>query len=370
VKRKVKVSDLNPKDQVNEVFLLKYIALMESRDGKKYLSLSFADATGEIEGRGWSSAEQLSAKFQKGDYVLISGKVNLFQGRRQLILAEISKVDPSEVDAEDFISKSDHDPSKMFEELEQIVSSLDDVYIKDLLQSVLADSEIRRRLLVWQAGKSIHHAYQSGLLEHILSCTRLAQALSAHYKVNANYVVAGAILHDICKIYELSSGPNVEYTEEGRLVGHLTKGPEVLDRFSRKIKDFPYQMKLHLKHILLSHHGHFEFGSPKLPSTREALLLHHIDLIDSKMGSFEEVIKTDSFSGHWSGYVKHLDRMVFKADLPHYTDYVSEYQIEAEPAVAPKESEPAKVNKKKAPYKDKELKQNLGSLLEGFKIDE
>src|SRR5690606_38024673 len=140
------------------------------------------------------------------------------------------------VNMDDFVMKAKVDPEIMFKSLLQIVDGLTDVYIKELLQSILADAEITRRLKTWQAGKSIHHAYQSGLLEHILSCSELAVTLSRHYQVNVNYVVAGCILHDLCKIYELTDGVNVEYTEEGKLVGHLVKGLEIVDRFSYRIK--------------------------------------------------------------------------------------------------------------------------------------
>src|SRR5690606_30871204 len=166
----------------------------------------------------------------------------------------IEKVANSEVDRNDFITKAPYDPEQMYQELLGIVKNLSDVYIQKLLLNILEDQEISRRLKLWQAGKTIHHAYQSGLLEHILSCANLAVNLSPVYKCNENYVVAGAILHDICKIYELTDGMNVEYTEEGKLVGHLVKGVELVDRFSYRIENFPYNLKLHLKHILLSHH--------------------------------------------------------------------------------------------------------------------
>ncbi len=358
----IQVKNLKPNDQVEGVYLVKYLGLMDSRDGRKYLNIVFSDSSGDIEGRVWNGAEDIAKHINKGNFAQVKGKVNSYQGRRQLIASKVDYVEESNVDTKDYIPTSDFSAEKMSEELLGIVKKLDDHYIKTLLLNVLEDKEIHRRLLIWQAGKSIHHAYQAGLLEHILSCTRLAESLSDHYQVNKNYVVAGAILHDLCKIYELSSGTSVDYTEEGKLVGHLVKGLEVVDRFTYKIKNFPYNTKLHLKHILLSHHGHYEYGSPKIPHTREAALVHYIDLMDSKMAAFQEIMKTDSTPGHWSGYIKHLDRMVFKAELPFYDKEISDEELAQTRSLS---ETPKKKAKKKH---DKELKQNLGSLLEGFEV--
>lgn len=355
------IADLNTKDDVTSPFLVKYIALAEGKDGKSYLNLILSDSSGEIEARKWQGAELAISKIKAGDIAIVSGKMNQFQGRLQLIVQDLSPLSPDQYNLDDYIKKSTTAPEKMFDELLDIVKNLEEIYIKDLLLSILYDTEISRRLKIWQAGKSIHHAYQGGLLEHILSCTRLAVMLSPQYKVNRSYVVAGCVLHDICKIYELTEGPMVDYTEEGKLIGHLTKGVELLEHFSNKIKTFPYSMKIHLKHILLAHHGEYEYGSPKTPQTSEAFLVHLIDLMDSKMSSFEQVKKSDSSTGNWSGFIKHLECIVYKNDLPSFHQYLSE---EEQPL-------PEKIIKpSKKPLEDKELKQSMGSLLKGIKISE
>ncbi|MBC7539063.1 MAG: HD domain-containing protein [Bacteriovorax sp.] len=349
------ISQLNAKGDVLSPFLVKYISTAEGKDGKTYLNVILADNSGEIEARKWQGAELAMQRINAGDVVIVNGKINLFQGRIQLIIQEMSKLDESQIKREDYIQKAGSAPEQMYAELLAIVNTLEEVYIRDLLMSVLNDYEIARRLKIWQAGKSIHHAYQSGLLEHILSCTQLAVNLSPHYKVNRSYVVAGCILHDICKIYELSEGPVVEYTEEGKLIGHLVKGLEIVDHYAAKIKNFPYSVKTHIKHILLSHHGEYEYGSPKIPSTSEAFLVHLIDLMDSKMSSFDQVKKADSNTGHWSGFVKHLNRIVYKSQLPSFTDYlIDENNIEERPAKL-------QSNNKKT---------TLGNLLKDYKLDE
>ena len=350
------ISTLTAKDDVLSPFLVKYIAVASGKDGKSYLNIILADNSGEIESRKWQEAEQTFAKIKAGDYVIVNGKINAFQGRLQLIVNEISKLNEGQFVPQDFIKKSSSAPEKMYDELLKIVESLDEIYIKDLLQLILNEYEIKRRLMLWQAGKSVHHAYQSGLLEHILSCTQLGVTLSAHYNANKSYVVAGCILHDLCKIYELSEGPNVDYTEEGKLIGHLVKSLEIVDHFAAKIKNFPYQQKMHLKHILLAHHGEYEYGSPKIPHTSEAYLVHLIDLLDSKMSSIDQVKKTDNSTGHWSGMIKHLDRVIYKNELPSYKNLIDDPNDKGE---LPKTT----------PTKSNELKQTLGSKLKDFKVD-
>ncbi len=352
------IHQLSNKDDVLSPFLVKYIAAAEGKDGKAYLNIILADKTGEIEARKWHGAEFIIGQITSGDVVIVSGKMNQFQNRLQLIVTDISKLNDDQFDRDDYIQKAGSAPEKMFQDLVAIVETLEEVYIKDLLLSILHDQEIARRLKIWQAGKSIHHAYQSGLLEHILSCTQLAITLSPHYKVNRSYVVAGCILHDLCKIYELTEGPVVDYTEEGKLVGHLVKGLEIVDQFTYKMKNFPSNVKLHLKHILLSHHGEYEYGSPKIPNTSEAFLVHLIDLMDSKMSSLDQVKKQDSSSSHWSGFVKHLDRVVYKSSLPSFTEYIRDNTESPKPVVNAKNVSP------------KELKSTMGSLLKDFKIEE
>ena len=361
---KLFISDLQGKEEIESIFLVKIFNTMEDKSGKKYFNLILTDSSGEIEARLWNYSTEVENTVTKNCFVKVRGKLNFYQGRKQFIINHIQKMDQSEVNIDDFVMKSVEDPEVMYKRLLKIVDGLSDVYIRDLLRSIITDGEIARRLKIWQAGKSIHHAYKSGLLEHILSCTELALIVSKHYRANENYVVAGCILHDLCKIYELTDGMNVEYTEEGKLVGHLVKGLEIVDRYSYKIKNFPHYMKMHLKHILLSHHGEFAYGSPKIPQTAEAYLVHLVDLMDSKMGTIEQVKKNDSTTGHWSGFVKHLDRIVYKSELPYYPEYVQdeEFQERAEVKAAP--------SPKPVQRNQPEPKTSLGKMLGNFKIED
>lgn len=363
---KLFICDLQGKEEIESVFLVKIMNTMEDKSGKKYFNIILTDSTGDLESRLWHYSTEVENSITKNSFVRVRGKLNFYQGRKQFIVSQIHKLDNSEVNLDDFIMKASEDPEVMYKKLLKIVDGLTDVYIRDLLRNIITDGEIARRLKTWQAGKSIHHAYKSGLIEHILSCSELAINLSRHYRVNENYVVAGCILHDLCKIYELTDGVNVEYTEEGKLVGHLVKGLEIVDRYSYKIRNFPHYLKLHLKHILLAHHGEYEYGSPKIPQTSEAYLVHLIDLMDSKMGAFEQIRKTDSATGNWSGFVKHLDRIVYKSELPFYPEYIQEEEHHEEATHVQKKQE---TRPEKRDRNQPDPKTSLGKMLGNFKVD-
>ncbi|MCY4523263.1 MAG: HD domain-containing protein [Halobacteriovoraceae bacterium] len=319
LEKTVFVRDLKPKMEVDTVFFIKHLAKVEARDGKFYLDAVFSDASGSIQARKWQEIDRIFQYIRPGNYVRAKGKANLYQNRLQLIVTTIERVDEKLIDPQEFIVRARSNSETMYKKLLGLVENLDDIYIKNLLRNILQDPEIVVRLKKWQAGKTIHHAYQGGLLEHILSCAELAVLLSPLYSCNENYVVAGAVLHDLCKIYEFTEGPLVEYTDKGKLVGHLVDGPELVDRFTGNIPDFPDDTKMHLKHILLSHHGHLEYGSPKPPLTPEAYLVYLIDHLDSKMNSILQIIERDMNMGQWTSLSKHLPQSLFKGRLPHYT---------------------------------------------------
>ncbi|MBF0362617.1 MAG: HD domain-containing protein [Oligoflexia bacterium] len=315
-------AELQVKEVVDTIFLVKQISIMEGRDGRSYLNLILSDNTGDIEGRIWNNAQEIKLKIEQGNLAKIKGKVNLYQNKKQLIISEISMLSlnsddyNSDSDINLYLSKSNQNFEDMFKRICSIVNEeLDNAPIKELLTLILSDNEIAQKVKVWPAGKNIHHAYQSGLLEHILSCAEISLLIGKHFSANINYLVAASILHDLGKIFELTSGLNIEYTNEGKLIGHVIKGLEIVDEFSLKIINFPSDIKMHLKHILLSHHGEYDYGSAKLPQTREAILFHSIDLMDSKIGSVDLIIKNDPVVGNWSSYIKHLDRIIFKGKL-------------------------------------------------------
>ena len=361
------IKNLAIKDDVDSIFLVKVISIVEGRDGRPYLNIILSDATGDLESRMWANADRVMKHVSKGDVVRAEGKVNLYQSRKQLVVTRLERLEASEVDMQTLVSAASRSPDDMLAELVALVEmSCDDFFIKQLLMKLLMDPELSEKLKQWPAGKSIHHSYQSGLLEHILSCSQLAVQLSAHYQVNVNYVVAGTVLHDLCKVDELTSGAITDYSFEGKLVGHLIGGVELVEEVSRHIPNFPHDLKVHLKHILLSHHGELAFGSPKVPQTMEAMLVHMIDMLDSRMNAMQMIRANDTNEGDWSGFVKHLDRVIFKPDLPFYPSPSASTQVSA-PGKSNSGSETQSSRKKNS---DAPLKQSLGKLLEGVKLNQ
>ena len=364
MKKTLFIKDFELKKEVETTCYVKHFSLMEARDGRQYISMVMSDASGDLDSRIWSLAKEYYQAISTGDFVSIKGKLNLFQGRKQFIVQEITKIAKASIDPDDYIYKAEIPAQKMYDDLLGIVEGLDDYYIQTLLLNVIKDEDISKRLKKWPAGKSIHHAYRGGLLEHILSCSQIALTLSPRYGCNTNYVLAGCILHDLCKVYELNNFSQVEYSDEGKLVGHLVKGGELLDRFSYRISGFPHTMRIHLKHILLSHHGEYQFGSPKIPQTSEAMLVHLIDLLDSKMNAFATIKRTDCQGVDWSSYVKHLDRSIYKQPLPYFPEPLPQTRkkLDTTPPVT-------KTSKKSfEPIGDRPLKQNLRELIKDFKI--
>ncbi len=314
------VNQIKFKDNVESIFLVKYIALMEGKDKKNYLNFILTDKTGDLEARKWHAGEELFLKIKKGDYVFVKGKANSYQGKLQFVIDEITTVDLSLVTPKDYVVESLFAPEKMYEELLSVCEQIEDIYLKNLVTAIYYDSEIKKELLTRPAAKTIHHAFVGGLLEHTLSCAKIASFVCSLYPVNKSFVLAGILLHDLSKIYELSDSQVTDYTDEGKLLGHSIKMVEVIDHFAKKIPDFPFITKTHLKHIIISHHGLHEHGAAKVPHTTEAMLVHLIDLMDSQIASFETAKKDDKLHGNWTAHIRHLDRMLYKKELPTFLD--------------------------------------------------
>ena len=275
---------------------------MTDKNGKHYLSLLLGDASGVMNARLWEKAQEYGAKFDIGDYVKVRGHIQTFQGRKQMILLEAFRADAELFKAEDFIPQSDVAVDALWTELQELMGLIKDPWISKLTQNVLGDEEISRLMKIAPAAKSIHHAYRGGLLEHVVSISKTMKFFGGHYPfLNMDYLLFGALFHDLGKIWELSSEPGFQYTERGRFVGHMAMGCEIIDRFSADMTDFPQTTKDLLKHIVLSHHGKLEYGSPKEPAFLEAYFVAEIDHLDSQINSIFGFVKEEVTSGaSWS----------------------------------------------------------------------
>jgi 3'-5' exoribonuclease len=310
---RVYVKDLKDKDHVEGIFLVKTKNTPLAKSGKPYLAMMLGDKTGAIDGRMWDNVENVMHSFEIDDFVRVRGTVNLYQKRRQLVIGEIAKVSRKEVDSSDFLPTSKMDPAVMIKNLLAIVRGMKNKYLRQLALDTLEDPEIQPLYMRCPAARTIHHNWVGGLLEHTLSICKVMLFLASHYEnLDLDLLIIGAIFHDIGKVWELHYETNIGYTDVGKLVGHLVMGSELIDRKARAIKGFPDELRIICKHIVLSHHGKYEFGSPKLPQVMEALVVSYIDELDSKIAALQAFLHVESSRGEsWTGYNSVFDRHFF-----------------------------------------------------------
>ena len=251
------------------------------KDGAVYFALTLADSSGQIEARMWETGD--AGEFAAGDVVKLRGQVCRYQEKLQITVDKLRKANPDEFDLGDFVPKTERNVDELWSELNGYVESFTDAHLKTLLRSFLDDAELGAALREAPAAKSMHHAWIGGLLEHIVSLLGICDLAAKHYSVNRDLLLTGAILHDIGKLQELRWGTSFEYTLAGQLLGHITIGIEMIERKIAVIPDFPAELRVLVTHLVLSHHGRYEFGSPKLPMIPEAVLLHFLDDMDAKM---------------------------------------------------------------------------------------
>jgi 3'-5' exoribonuclease len=286
----------------------------QKRTGEPYLSLVLADRSGEIESKMWDNVAEVVDTFEREDFIKVRGLTQLYNNRPQFTIHRLRRVADHEVDFADFFPASLQDPDKMWSELRGIVAALDNDHVRRLLDAFLDDPEIAVRYRIAPAAKSIHHAFRSGLLEHVLSLAKLAKLAAGHYRsVDLSLLIAGVVLHDIGKIHELSYDRAFGYTPEGQLLGHIAIAIRMVADKLRAFPDFPVELRNLIEHMVLSHHGQLEFGSPKLPIFPEALLLHYLDDMDSKMECMRVLIDKDPQSeGYFTGYSSSLTRSALR----------------------------------------------------------
>lgn len=325
--KKIFVKDIGEKDSVRDTFLITKKELAISKTGKAYLNIRLMDSSGEVEGRVWDNAEAIDKTFEKDNVVEVKGHGNSFREQIQLNVSSIKVLKEDEYDLRDYLPSSEIDPKVMMAELDSHIEGMSDRYIRLLITALLADEATRKKFMTAPAAMTMHHGFLGGLLEHVLSLTVLAKKVCSHYHdVNEDLLIAGVILHDFGKIHELSFDRSFGYTDEGKLIGHITIGIDLISKEAAKIDGFPDDLLMHLKHLILSHHGKLEFGSPKRPKTLEALVLSFIDDMDAKINAFQSL--RDESGGDWSGYSRIFERYMYK--VPYGGDEMTGEDAEAE----------------------------------------
>jgi 3'-5' exoribonuclease len=308
------VRELKPNEIATAIFLVHSKEIRQKRTGEPYLSMLLADRSGELDAKMWDGVAEVMDTFDRDDFIKVKGLLQLYNNRPQFTIHKLRPVEDREVEFGDFFPASLRDPEEMFAELRGIVASLSNPHIRALLDAFLDDPEIASRYKIAPAAKTIHHAFRSGLLEHVVSLCGLAKLAASHYPaVDLNLLIAGVVLHDIGKIYELSYERGFSYTAEGQLLGHIAIGARMLYEKLRAFPEFPAELRNLLEHMILSHHGQLEFGSPKVPIFPEALLLHHLDDMDSKMECMRALIdKEPQAEGFFTGYSSSLERIALR----------------------------------------------------------
>jgi 3'-5' exoribonuclease len=310
------VSELEPNHVIQTSFLVHSKEIRQKKSGDYYLSLLLGDRTGELDAKMWDNVAEVLDVFERDDFVKVKGLVQVFHNRPQMTIHKLRRMDDSEVDFIDYFPSSRRDPEAMWGELRAMIDGIGNPHLKGLLNAMLADEDIAARYRRAPAAKQIHHAFLGGLLEHVLSLCALARATAPHYPhVDCDLLLTGVVLHDIGKIYELNYERGFTYSNEGQLLGHIHIGVRMVAEKLRGLPDFPPALRSLVEHMILSHHGELEYGSPKVPQFPEALLLHYLDDLDSKMECMRALIDNDrQVEGCFTSYHQALSRSALKKD--------------------------------------------------------
>jgi len=297
------ISSFKPDSDVQGFYLVAEKSLRKTRAGDSYLDMTLSDKTGKISAKMWQGFEKVVDEFDQGDAVVVKAHTDVYRNKLQLSVSKISKVREEHTEygfsLDSLVPSSERDSKEMWEEVWELIESIEDRFLKKLLEVIY--EEDKERILNYPAAKFIHHNFRGGLLEHTLSLANDSIYFSNRFPdLNRDLLLTGALLHDIGKVKELTGEVATTYTDEGSLIGHIILGRDMVRDAAKEIKDFPAETLLLLEHLILSHQGKYEYGSPRKPMIKEALMLFYLDDIDSKMNIFTKVISEDENDGKWT----------------------------------------------------------------------
>lgn len=313
------VKELSDGESIDQVFLASEKQLRTNRNGNLYLQVRLSDKTGSITAMLWNANQKHADSFENGDFVRVQGTSQLYNGGMQVLAKQVDKTSSDNVDEADFITLSTGDVDQMVARVGELLRGMKNVHLRNLAECFLIDESFMGEFRTAPAGIKNHHAYHGGLLEHVLSLMELCTIVAPRYpKLDADILMMGAFLHDIGKIRELTFHPDLGYSDAGQMIGHLVLGVGMLDEMivasDRQTEDsIPVELANQLRHLILSHHGQYEFGSPKLPMTLEAITLHFLDSLDAKIHGVSQLIEDDvNKSSPWTVYHPSLGRKIYK----------------------------------------------------------
>jgi len=307
------ITDIKAGDRVDDIFVLSEKILSQKRDGNNFLNVTLSDKTGTIKGVVWDNVDQIAAGITSGDFTLVNGSVGDYRGTLQVVIKKMEPISPDMIDPSDFLPQTSRDIEGMLERLMKITETIKTDYLKALIDAFFKDKEFVNKFKTAPAAKKMHHAYIGGLLEHTLSMVSLAEKIAGHYSgIDRDLLLSGTVLHDIGKIDEFEYQFKIDYSDKGRLLNHIVIGLKMVDDKLSGIEHFPEDQMLLLKHLIVSHHGTREFGSPEPPKTIEAVLLNYIDEIDSKVNGIRDFIASEDPDETWTSYHRLLERHFYK----------------------------------------------------------
>lgn len=314
------IADLQPQSQVDAVFRIQDRQLRSNRQGNPYLIVQLQDRTGSISAMRWNADEKLLEKLPKGGYVRVQGMAQLHNGMMQIIVNQLQSVDSQSVCLDEFDALDRGRVEEHWATLLGQIETIKDPSVRSICQEIVQDEPTAKLLQQAPAGTKNHHAYPGGLLEHIASLIQLCDLVGNHYPhVDRDLLVAAALVHDLGKIEELSFETQLNYTDAGQLLGHLVQGVVMLDAIAKRLVSkgvaVDKEKLLRLEHIVVSHHGSLEYGSPKVPMTLEALVFHYLDEMDAKLNSATELITQDRSGDGWTPFHPMLARRLYKPSL-------------------------------------------------------
>jgi len=313
------IGQLAENESIQEIYIASNKQLRPNRQGNLYLQLQLSDKTGNVNAMMWNATDSVYRKFDDGDYVKVQGNSQFYNGAMQVIVTHIEKVDPTEVDDNDFVQLGTIQVDQYQAELAQTVRSFKNIHLRNLGECFLIDEPFMDRFRRAPAGVKQHHAYTGGLLEHVVNLMKLCAAVAPFYpEIDAELLVFGAMVHDLGKLDELNYDRGFSYSDEGQLVGHLVMGVSIIERKIAEAEKlggepFPHDLAVRIKHMVVSHHGKLEFGSPKVPMTLEALALHYLDSLDAHVHGFGKLLADDvNPDSHWTIFNTQIGRKLYK----------------------------------------------------------
>jgi 3'-5' exoribonuclease len=294
---------------ITSSFVVASKQVKSKKSGESFLALTLADRTGQIEAKMWDNVAEAVDTFEQDDFLKIRGLINRYNRRFQLTIHKLRRMEEAEVDYADYLPKTTKNIDELWRVVGEFVAGFENPHLKALLEAFLADPEIAAAYRIAPAAKTLHHAYIGGLLDHVVSLMKLCDLVARNYpEIDRDLLLTGAFLHDIGKIHELSYARSFAYTTRGQLLGHMILELEMLHAKMAQVPDFPAGLKTLIEHLIISHHGKYEFGSPKLPMFPEALMLHYLDDLDSKMESMRAHLEREGELGEWTSYNPSLAR--------------------------------------------------------------